>query len=66
MKYVPGTPVQGALYHRLNTLIAANHAGLGPNNIDTSSYAPMVGQAFQKPLSASTVQVSTVPGNLHR
>jgi hypothetical protein len=66
MKYVPGTPVQGALYHRLNALIAANHSGLGPNNVNTASYAPMVGQAFQKPLSASTVQASTVPGYAHR
>jgi hypothetical protein len=66
VKYVPGTPIQGALYHRLAALIAMNHQGLGPNNIDTTRYAPMVGQAFQKPLSSSTVALPTVQGHPYR
>lgn len=60
--YVPGTPTQGALYHGLTLRIAANHGGLGPNNIATNPYQQMTGRAFQKPLSGSTVQTTTVDG----
>jgi len=48
-------PLQGALYHQLAARIAQQHSGLaGPQNVETSTYAPMVGQAFQKPASGST------------
>lgn len=62
---VQSTPTQGALYHRLTTLIAANYSGLGPQNVETSSYAPMVGRSFQKPLSGSAAP-PTVPSHLYR
>lgn len=66
-RYVQSTPTQGALYHRLTTLIAANYSGLGPQNVETSTYAPMTGKSFQKPLSGATSNISTVPqGNIHR
>lgn len=63
---VPGTPTQGALYHRLTTLIAANYSGLGPQNVQTATYAPMVGRSFQKPLSGSVSMPTTVPSNKFR
>jgi hypothetical protein len=65
-QFVPATPTQGALYHRLTTVIAASHSGLGPQNVSSASYAPMTGRAFQKPLSGSTTAVPTVPGHLYR
>jgi hypothetical protein len=59
-------PQQGQLYQRLNALVAANYAGLGPQNVASASYAPMTGRAFQKPLSGSTTGTTTVPGHLYR
>jgi hypothetical protein len=59
-------PQQGQLYQRLNALIALTHSGLGPQNVASSMYAPMVGQAFQKPLSGSTTGAATVPGHIYR
>jgi hypothetical protein len=61
MTYIPSEPQSGAMYHRLTTLIAANYSGLGPNNVSSNPYRSMVGQPFQKPLSAS----GAVPPLLH-
>jgi hypothetical protein len=54
-QYVPSQPQSGALYQRLQALIAMNYSGLGANNVGSNPYRPMVGQAFQKPLSGSRV-----------
>lgn len=64
--YVRDMPVQGALYQRLNTLITANYSGLGPQNVETATYAPMTGKAFQKPASGATSRTSTVAGHPYR
>ena len=61
-QYVPGTPTQGALYHLLTAQIAANYSGMGPNNVGTRRFTPMIGQSFQKPLSGST---TAVPSPMH-
>jgi hypothetical protein len=66
MQYVPNPPTQGALYHRLTTLIASNYSGLGPQNVANTPYNKMTGLAFQKPLSGATPQSTTVVGNIHR
>lgn len=63
---VPSQPVQGVLYHHLQTLIATNYSGLGPQNVSSSKYAPMVGQSFQKPLSGATHSLTPVVGNAYR
>jgi hypothetical protein len=55
-QYVQGQPQSGALYQRLQMLIAANYSGLGPNNVGSNPYSGMTGQAFQKPLSRSSTQ----------
>jgi hypothetical protein len=59
--YVQDQPVQGQLYQRLNALVALNYSGLGPQNVASAQYAPMVGRSFQKPLSGSTTAPTTVP-----
>jgi hypothetical protein len=59
-QFVGGVPMQGAMYHKLVTQIAATHSGLGPQNIAQQQYQPMVGKSFQKPLSAATANVPTV------
>lgn len=64
--FVRDMPVQGALYQRLNTLITANYAGLGPQNVASSTFAPMTGKAFQKPLSGATATTTTVAGHPYR
>lgn len=66
MTYVPGAPIQGAMYHRLTGLIAANYSGMGPQNVASSPYNKMVGLPFQKPLSGSSATISTVPVSLNR
>jgi len=66
MQYVPGTPTQGALYHLLNAKIASQYSGLGPNNVGTMRYSPMIGQSFQKPLSGSTTAVPTISNHAYR
>jgi hypothetical protein len=58
--YVPTQPQSGALYQRLNALIAMNYSGLGANNVGSNPYRPMVGLAFQKPLSRSSVQAPPI------
>ena len=65
-RYVAGQPIQGALYHRLNALIATNYAGMGPQNVSQMSYGRMTGQAFQKPTSGSTTQLTTVASHPFR
>lgn len=65
-QFVPSSPIQGALYHRLTALIAAGYSGLGPQNVETARYAPMIGLSFQKPLSGATPQTTTVAGNPYR
>jgi hypothetical protein len=52
-QYVPSQPQSGALYQRLNALIAMNYSGLGPNNVGSNPYRPLTGLAFQKPISGS-------------
>jgi hypothetical protein len=52
-QYVPTQPQSGALYQRLNALIAMNHSGLGANNVGSNPYRPLVGLSFQKPISGS-------------
>jgi hypothetical protein len=64
--YVRDMPVQGALYQRLNTLVTANYAGLGPQNVASAAYKPMTGKAFQKPLSGATTNTTTVAGHPYR
>lgn len=59
-------PQQGQLYQRLQALMAMNYSGLGPQNVASSMYAPMIGQSFQKPLSGSTTTPATVPGHPYR
>jgi len=66
MQYVPGTPTQGALYHLLNTRIAMNHSGLGPNNVGAMRFSPMIGKNFQKPLSGSTTAVPVITTHAYR
>lgn len=66
MQYVSGTPVQGVLFHRLTSQIAASYSGLGPNNIATRPYDLMVGKTFQKPLSGSTTAPATVENHSYR
>jgi len=66
MKYTPDMPVQGAMYHRLTSMIAANYSGLGPNNVATAQYAPMVGRSFQKPLSGSSTTLPMVQRHPYR
>jgi hypothetical protein len=56
MNYVREQPQAGALYQRLQTLIASNYSGLGPNNVLSNPYQGMTGLAFQKPLSGGTIQ----------
>ena len=65
-QYVRDVPIQGALYHRLATMVASNYSGLGPNNVAQHVYAPMIGTAFQKPLSGSTTGITTVGVLPHR
>lgn len=65
-RFIPSQPVQGAMYHRLTALIAANYAGMGPQNVASAQYAPMVGRSFQKPLSGSTTTPSTVGAHPYR
>lgn len=64
--FVRAQPQQGALYHRLQTVIAANHSGLGPQNVASAMYGPMTGRAFQKPLSGSTTTAATVQDHPYR
>lgn len=54
------------MYQRLTTLIAGSYAGLGPQNVSSASYSPMIGRPFQKPLSGSTVNTTTVAGQPYR
>jgi hypothetical protein len=61
MTFVPTSPQSGAMYYRLQSLIAANHQGLGPNNVGGNPYTPMVGAAFQVPASGSTTRTTTHP-----
>jgi hypothetical protein len=65
-KWINTQPTQGAMYHRLTALIAANYSGLGPQNVGSAVYSPMVGRAFQKPLSGSTTAPTTVTGHPYR
>lgn len=64
--YVPSTPMQGAMYHALTAKIAANHSGLGPQNVNTATFMPMTGKAFQKPTSGATTAITTLPGHAYR
>jgi hypothetical protein len=66
MTFVPDQPVQGALYQRLQTIVAGKYAGLGPQNVSSLSYRPMIGRTFQKPVSGSTTAPTTVPGHKYR
>jgi len=67
MTYVPTSPLQGAEYYRLQSLIASNYSGLGPNNVAQNPYRIMTGMAFQKPVSGSTAQAPVVAGGyIHR
>ena len=66
MRYVTGTPIQGAMYHQLVGQVAANHTGLGPQNVASRPYNLMIGHSFQKPLSGSTTSTSTVEGHPYR
>jgi hypothetical protein len=52
-QYVPTQPQSGALYQRLNALIAMNHSGLGKGNVGANPYVALTGMAFQKPVSGS-------------
>lgn len=52
-------PLQGALYQRLQYLIAANYSGLGPQNVGQHIYTPMIGRTFQKPISGAGAAVTT-------
>lgn len=51
--YVSGQPTQGALYQKLQMIIAHGYSGLGPMNVGSNPYTPMIGRTFQKPLSSS-------------
>jgi hypothetical protein len=67
VRYVADLPTQGAMYHRITALIAANNSGLGPNNVGYQNmYQPMIGQNFQKPISGSTAMVPVVDFHAHR
>jgi len=57
--------MSGAMYQRLQTLIAMNYSGLGPNNVSSNPYAGMVGMTFQKPLSNSYTQLQPIYDRSH-
>jgi hypothetical protein len=65
MKYIQGVPQSGLMYQHLQTLIAANYAGLGPNNVSRNPYKGLTGVQFQKPLSGSTTQVEPLTHRSH-
>jgi hypothetical protein len=66
MRYITGTPVQGAIYHQITAQIAAQHSGLGPQNVAQPAYGRMVGKTFQKPLSGSTTRAPIVEMSSYR